>query len=111
MIGRHTSTSLLVEPTSSHLGVTVETALRRVEEAAKYLPVGRTTMCILMSRGAVPTVQIGSAGKIPTDALKALVRNRSHAGGQVGGLAWALDERAVRYILTAAPEVLGTPAA
>lgn len=57
----------------------MEPALLRVEEAAKYLAIGRSTMYELMSRGRVPTIHIGRAVRIPTESLKEVVRSWSNA--------------------------------
>ena len=57
----------------------MEPALVRIEEAAKYLSIGRSKMYELIACGAVPTVHIGRAVRIPTDALKGLVKEWSTA--------------------------------
>jgi excisionase family DNA binding protein len=57
----------------------MEPGLVRVEEAAKYLSIGRSTLYELIAHGAVPTVHIGRAVRIPTSALKELVKELSNA--------------------------------
>jgi excisionase family DNA binding protein len=52
----------------------MEPGLVRIEEAAKYLSVGRSTLYELTAQGAIPTVHIGRAVRIPTDALKELIK-------------------------------------
>jgi len=51
----------------------MQPALLRVDDAAKYLSIGRSTLYELIARGDVPTVHIGRAVRIPTAALKELV--------------------------------------
>jgi excisionase family DNA binding protein len=43
--------------------------LLTVEEAAKLLRIGRTTMYSLISSGAVESVTIGTLRRVPTEAL------------------------------------------
>ena len=57
----------------------MEPALIRVDEAAKYLAIGRSTLYELIARGDVPTVHIGRAVRIPTAALNELVKELSNA--------------------------------
>ena len=51
----------------------MDPGLLRVDDAAKYLAVGRSTVYELIAQGAIPTVHIGRAVRIPTEALKQLV--------------------------------------
>ncbi len=46
--------------------------LARVEEAARYLAIGRTTIYELLDSGALPSVKIGKARRIPWTALEKL---------------------------------------
>ena len=57
----------------------MEPGLVRIEEAAKYLSIGRSTLYELIAQGTVPTVHIGRAVRIPTAALKELVTDLSNA--------------------------------
>jgi len=57
----------------------MEPGLLRIEEAAKYLSIGRSTMYELIAQGTIPTVHIGRAVRIPTEALKRLVQTWSNA--------------------------------
>jgi excisionase family DNA binding protein len=59
----------------------MEPGLVRIEEAAKFLSIGRSTMYELIAQGAVPTVHIGRAVRIPMDALKELVKTLASANG------------------------------
>jgi excisionase family DNA binding protein len=59
----------------------MEPGLMRIEEAARYLAIGRSTMYELVAQGAVPTVHIGRAVRIPTEALKQLVESWSMTSG------------------------------
>jgi excisionase family DNA binding protein len=51
----------------------MEPALIRVDEAARFLSIGRSTLYELIARGDIPTVHIGRSVRIPTQALKNLV--------------------------------------
>ena len=59
----------------------MEPGLLRVQEAAKYLSIGRSTLYELIAQGAIPTVHIGRAVRIPTEALKELVKTLASANG------------------------------
>ncbi|MFF7990500.1 helix-turn-helix domain-containing protein [Kitasatospora xanthocidica] len=50
-----------------------------VEEAARRLGVGRTTMYALVASGEVPSVTIGRLRRVPAEALKEYVAARSQA--------------------------------
>ena len=58
----------------------MEPALLRVDEAARFLSIGRSTLYELIAQRAVPTVHIGRAVRIPTAALKDLIKALSNAG-------------------------------
>ena len=51
----------------------MEPALIRVDEAARFLSIGRSTLYELIARGDIPTIHIGRAVRIPTQALKDVV--------------------------------------
>ncbi|SFJ91277.1 DNA binding domain-containing protein, excisionase family [Amycolatopsis sacchari] len=48
--------------------------LLTVEDAAKALSIGRTTMYALIKAGHIATVQIGQLRRVPTTALAAYVQ-------------------------------------
>lgn len=50
-----------------------------VEEAARRLGVGRTTMYALLASGEVPSVTIGRLRRIPAEALNDYVATRAQA--------------------------------
>ncbi|MEV8326766.1 helix-turn-helix domain-containing protein [Kitasatospora sp. NPDC056731] len=50
-----------------------------VEEAARRLGVGRTTMYALVASGEVPSVTIGRLRRVPAEALKEYVAARTQA--------------------------------
>ena len=50
-------------------GVT-EPLLLRVEEVARALAVGRTKVYELIASGQLPSITIGSARRVPTEALQ-----------------------------------------
>ncbi len=50
-----------------------------VEEAARRLGVGRTTMYGLVASGEVPSVTIGRLRRVPAEALKEYVAARTQA--------------------------------
>ena len=50
-----------------------------VEEAARRLGVGRTTMYALIASGEVSSVRIGRLRRIPAEALSAYIATRSQA--------------------------------
>jgi len=54
--------------------------LVRVDEAARLLGVGRTKVYELIAEGSLPTVCLGKARRVPTDALKAWVAARVDPG-------------------------------
>jgi excisionase family DNA binding protein len=55
----------------------MEPALLRVEEAAKFLSIGRTKMYGLITKGVIPTVHIGSSVRITTESLNEFVQRLS----------------------------------
>jgi len=58
--------------------------LVRVDEAARLLGVGRTKVYELIAEGSLPTVCLGKARRVPTDALKAWIAARiDRAGGAI----------------------------
>ncbi|MER6300685.1 helix-turn-helix domain-containing protein [Kitasatospora sp. NPDC001539] len=58
-----------------------------VEEAARRLGVGRTTMYALVASGEVPSVTIGRLRRVPAEALKEYVAARAQAAGSTAALA------------------------
>jgi len=55
---------------------TVAPLLLTVPEAARVLAIGRTTLYELISSGAIETVHIGRAIRIPVESARAFVENR-----------------------------------
>jgi excisionase family DNA binding protein len=59
---------------------TIEPLLINVEEAARMLGLGRSTVYELIASGEMPSVTIGAARRIPLAALKAWVDERIQYG-------------------------------
>ena len=64
----HASTSTAYDPTLVAL---------TVEEAARRLSVGRTTMYALLASGEIPSVTVGRLRRIPAEALNDYVAART----------------------------------
>jgi excisionase family DNA binding protein len=58
-----------------------------VEEAARRLGVGRTTMYALLASGEIPSMAIGRLRRVPADALAAYVAARSQTAPSTAALA------------------------
>ncbi|MFJ7249069.1 helix-turn-helix domain-containing protein [Kitasatospora sp. NPDC098652] len=58
-----------------------------VEEAARRLGVGRTTMYALVASGEVPSMTIGRLRRVPAEALKEYVAARAQATAPTVALA------------------------
>ena len=58
-----------------------------VEEAARRLGVGRTTMYSLLASGEIPSMAIGRLRRVPADALADYVAARSQAAPSTAALA------------------------
>ncbi|QMU74606.1 helix-turn-helix domain-containing protein [Streptacidiphilus sp. PB12-B1b] len=58
-----------------------------VEEAARRLGVGRTTMYALVASGEIPSVTIGRLRRVPAEALKAYMAARVQAADTTVALA------------------------
>jgi excisionase family DNA binding protein len=54
----------------------------KVEEAARRLSIGRTTMFALIRDGAVPTVRIGHLRRVPVQALNDYLNAQMQTPGQ-----------------------------
>ena len=54
--------------------------LLTVPQAARVLAIGRTTLYALISNGAIETVHIGRAIRIPVEATRAFVEGRRLTG-------------------------------
>ncbi|WP_116949227.1 helix-turn-helix domain-containing protein [Jiangella endophytica] len=57
-----------------------------IEEAARYLRIGRTTMYALVMDGAVRSIKIGYLRRVPLECLREYVADqlsRAEAAGQV----------------------------
>jgi len=58
-----------------------------VEEAARRLGVGRTTMYSLLASGEIPSMAIGRLRRVPADALARYVAARSQTAPSTAALA------------------------
>lgn len=58
--------------------------LLTVEQAARRLGVGRSTMYGLIAQGEVESIQIGHLRRIPVDALTEFVHRRRVSGPALG---------------------------
>ena len=74
----HASTSIAHDPTLVAL---------TVEEAARRLSVGRTTMYALLASGEIPSVFIGRLRRIPAEALSNYVAARTQPARSTVALA------------------------
>lgn len=61
------------QPTSAGSSGNTRTLLLTVEEAARRLSIGRTTMYTLLKDGQVNSVRIGRLRRISTEALAAYI--------------------------------------
>lgn len=61
------------QPTSADFSGNTRTLLLTVEEAARRLSIGRTTMYTLLKDGQVNSVRIGHLRRISTEALAAYI--------------------------------------
>jgi excisionase family DNA binding protein len=52
----------------------LEPALLRVEDAARYLSLGRSKTYELIARGELPVVRIGRSVRVPLSALRAWIQ-------------------------------------
>ena len=48
----------------------------RVLQACRYLGIGRSTLYVLIGRGEVETIKLGSATLVLTDSLRRLIERR-----------------------------------
>ncbi len=67
----------------------MEQELLRVAEAARILGIGRTKTYELVAAGAIPTVRIGRAVRVPKAALYIWIQ--SQTSGPTAGVAFATD--------------------
>lgn len=70
MTSPYTSSKSLAEPTRRN---TVEKLLLTPEEAARSIGLGRTKVYELLRAGALESVQIGAARRVPVEALREYV--------------------------------------
>ncbi|MEV6590971.1 helix-turn-helix domain-containing protein [Streptomyces acidicola] len=77
--------TLVLEHTAPTSDATL--AALTVEEAARRLGVGRTTMYALIASGEVQSVRIGRLRRVPADALAAYLASRSQAPAPTVALA------------------------
>lgn len=55
----------------------IQPLLIRIEEAARLLSLGRSTIYEMIYKGELPSVECGTARRIPLDALKAWVEAKT----------------------------------
>lgn len=58
----------------------------KIEEAARYLRIGRTTMYALVMEGTIRSIKIGYLRRVPVECLREYVADqlsRAEAAGQV----------------------------
>lgn len=80
--GTHTTHNVTNAPTVTVTEpATLEPILLRIEDAARLLSLGRTTVYLLMESGELPSIKCGSARRIPRAALEAWVAQRLADGG------------------------------
>ncbi|MBI1378561.1 MAG: helix-turn-helix domain-containing protein [Frankiales bacterium] len=60
--------------------------LLTVEQAARRLGVGRSTMYALLSRGEIESIQIGHLRRIPVDAIGIFIDERRAAAAMAYGV-------------------------
>lgn len=70
----------------SKLEVVGKMQLLRISEAAKRLEISRSMVYLLINRGEIPSVRIGSILRVPAEALDELIQNKT-----IGGLDRASD--------------------
>jgi excisionase family DNA binding protein len=58
-----------------------EPLLLRVEEVARALAIGRSKVYELIASGQLPSITIGSARRIPTEALRKWIAQQADSGG------------------------------
>ena len=63
---------------------TIEPLLVRVEEAARLLSLSRSTVYEMLDAGELPSMRWGAARRIPLDALRAWVAQRTETIGGRG---------------------------
>lgn len=61
--------------------LTIAPLLVRVDEAARILSLGRSTVYELLANGTLPSVTVGTARRIPLAALQAWVAQHTTNGG------------------------------
>jgi excisionase family DNA binding protein len=57
--------------------VTNERLLLRIDEVAALIGVSRTTAYALVNKGEIPSVRIGGLLRIPSDALRKMIEQRT----------------------------------
>ncbi|MFE5584423.1 helix-turn-helix domain-containing protein [Kitasatospora sp. NPDC056531] len=84
-----TTERVLLRLVADQCGVAADPTLvaLTVEEAARRLGVGRTTMYALVSSGEVPSVTIGRLRRVPAEALKGYMAARAAAAASTVALA------------------------
>ena len=65
----------------------IEPIAMRVPEACRYLGIGRSTLYVLIAKGQVEIIKMGSATLVLTSSLRALVERLRNSGEGSGGIA------------------------
>ena len=70
-----------------HARRAIEPIAMRVPEACRYLGIGRSTLYVLIAKGQVEIIKLGSATLVLTSSLRALVERLRNSGEGSGGIA------------------------
>ncbi|MGY8972869.1 MAG: helix-turn-helix domain-containing protein [Sphingomonadales bacterium] len=70
-----------------HARRAIEPIAMRVPEACRYLGIGRSTLYVLIAKGQVEIIKLGSATLVLTSSLHALVERLRISGERSGGIA------------------------
>lgn len=62
----------------------IEPIAMRAPEACRYLGIGRSTLYVLIGRGEIEIIKLGSSTLVLTESLKSLVERRRQATGTTG---------------------------
>jgi len=60
----------------------VEPIAMRVPDACRFIGIGRSTLYVLIGRGEVETIKIGSSTLVMTESLKRLISSRRRTADQ-----------------------------
>lgn len=65
----------------------IEPIAMRVPDACHYLGIGRSTLYVLIGKGEIEFVKLGSSTLVLTESLKSLVERRRHTTARAAELA------------------------